>query len=180
MYLPIDLCMTSMDLGSEPMAGKSSLFTPKGALTFIKSDSGKKWIKYGSVSAIAIATSWVTFVIAHNFASQSLRASNLWAMAISTIPAFLLSRKWVWASDGVISMKREVIPFWVLSLVQAIISQVILEAADGWIVSNFAAKSTQSAVALTLNLSMYGIMWVGKFFFLNNLLFKETAAEGAL
>jgi putative flippase GtrA len=162
------------------MAGKSPLLTPKGALAFVKSDSGKKWIKYGSVSVVAIATSWVTFVIAHNFAGQSLRASNLWAMAISTIPAFLLSRKWVWASDGVISMKREVIPFWVLSLVQAVISQLVLEAADGWIVSTFATKPTQSAVALTLNLSLYGIMWVGKFFFLNNLLFKKSVAEGAV
>jgi putative flippase GtrA len=172
--------MTTMDLGSDPVIDQPFTLTPAGVVAFIKSDSGKKWVKYGSVSVIAIATSWVTFVIAHNFASQSLRAANLWAMAISTIPAFFLSRKWVWASDGVISMKREVIPFWVLSLAQAIISQLVLEAADGWIVSTFSTKPTQSAVALTLNLSLYGLMWVGKFFFLNNLLFKKPVAEGAV
>jgi putative flippase GtrA len=151
----------------------------RDAMSFIKSESGKKWIMYGTVSGVAITVAWLTTIIAYNVFNQSPLSTQIWSVIVSTIPAFLLSRYWVWAKDGRVSMRREVLPFWILSIVQFFISLGVVSVADGWIVSTFDSKPLQTAALLAVNLGTYGVMWIGKFFFLNNLLFRGTEEAAA-
>jgi putative flippase GtrA len=161
--------MQTMDIGSATVQT-----TRRGLMGLLTSENGKRWVMYGTVSAVAILTSWVTFVLAHNVIGRSLLESQVWSTIISTIPAFILSRQWVWAKDGKVSVSREVLPFWILSIVQFFITLIIVALLKGWIESTFADLKVRSIVVLTLNLGLYGAMWVGKFFFLNNLLFRNA------
>jgi putative flippase GtrA len=167
--MPKEPNMQTMDLGSPPVQT-----TPQGALKFFRTESGKRWLMFGTVSGVAIATAWMTTIVARTVFDQSLLSSQIWSVAISTIPAFLLSRYWVWAKDGRVSMRREVLPFWVLSIIQFFISTAVVTVADGWIKRSFSSDSAQTAALLVLSLGIYGVMWFGKFFFLNNLLFRQT------
>jgi putative flippase GtrA len=166
-----------MDVGSHPVQS-SARTSSRNVLNVLRSEGGKKWVMYGTVSAVAIATAWVTTIVAYNVFHQSVQSTQIWSVIISTIPAFLLSRYWVWAKDGQVSMRREVIPFWVLSGVQFVISLGVVALAKNWITTSFDSKPAQTAALLAVNLLTYGVMWFGKFFFLNNLLFR-TAAEPA-
>ncbi len=161
--------MQTMDIGSATVQT-----TRRGLMGLLTSENGKRWVMYGTVSAVAIVTSWVTFVLAHNVAGRSILESQVWSTIISTIPAFILSRQWVWAKDGKVSMSREVLPFWVLSIIQFFITLIIVALLKGWIESTFADLKVRSIVVLAVNLALYGAMWVGKFFFLNNLLFRNA------
>jgi putative flippase GtrA len=169
--------MQAMDVGSTPVRSERSERT--GLLALARTESGKRWVMYGTVSGVAIATAWITTILAYNVFHQSLMSTQIWSVVVSTIPAFLLSRYWVWAKDGRVSMRREVIPFWVLSFVQFFISLGVVALAKDWIVSSFTSKPVQTGALLAVNLGTYGLMWVGKFFFLNNLLFRGSAAEQA-
>ncbi len=161
-----------MDLGSDPVVDQS-FKSAEGLMAFLKGDTAKKWIMYGTVSAVAIVTSWIVLGISHNLIRRPLLESQIWSTIISTIPAFYLSRRWVWAQDGKISMKREVIPFWILSIIQFFITIGILALLQSTIKRNFTDTGTQSIVVSALTLVLYGVMWIGKFFFLNNLLFRD-------
>jgi putative flippase GtrA len=163
-----------MDIGSPPVER-----TPTGVIAYLRSPKGMKWVKYGSVSAIAIVTSQMVFAISHNGLDRSILESQVWAVIISTIPAFVLSRRWVWAQDGKVSMSTEVIPFWVLSVVQFLITVGIVALCDDWIRASFDDKRIQTVAVSALSLSLYGVMWMGKFFFLNNLLFRSSTETPA-
>jgi putative flippase GtrA len=172
--MPKHLPMQTMDLGSPTVQQNR-----RGIFGLLQSENGKRWLMFGTVSGVAVATAWVTTIVARTVFDQSLLRSQVWSVIISTIPAFLLSRYWVWAKDGRVSMRREVLPFWMLSIIQFFISTGVVSLADGWIHSSFASESTQTAVLLILSLGIYGLMWFAKFFFLNNLLFKAQPIESA-
>lgn len=159
--------METVDLGSSLVP-----LSPRKVFAWCRSESGRKWVMYGTVSGIAILVSWVSFATAHNVLGWDIVAAQVFSVIISTIPAFLLSRYWVWAKDGKVSFQREVLPFWVLSFIQFFISVGIIKVAESWIESTFDEKSTRTVVVLIINLLLYGVMWFGKFFFLNALLFR--------
>jgi putative flippase GtrA len=161
------------------LASPSVRLSPLGVFRWLQSDSGRKWVMYGTVSGVAIVTSWLAFIVAHNGFGWSIVASQIFQTTISTIPAFLLSRYWVWAKDGKVSMRTEVLPFWVLSIAQFVISLGVIKATESWIESTFSDRSTRTVVVLIINLALYGVMWVGKFFFLNNLLFRSDQKSKA-
>lgn len=164
--------------------------SPSRVISWCRSDSGRKWVMYGTVSGIAIMVSWLSFALAHNVLGWRIVPSQVFSVVVSTIPAFLLSRYWVWAKDGKVSFQREVLPFWVLSFVQFFISVGVIKVSESWIESTFDSRSTRTVVVLIINLMLYGVMWIGKFFFLNNLLFRadrraqklaeEAAAKSSL
>ncbi len=146
--------------------------TPRSLFSYFRSETGRKWLMFGTVSGIAILTSWLSFALAHNVFGWTIVAAQIFAVVMSTIPAFLLSRYWVWAKDGKVSFQREVLPFWVLSIIQFFISVGVIKLAESSINSAFDARSTRTVVVLIINLVLYGVMWIGKFFILNNLLFR--------
>ncbi len=146
--------------------------SPRGVISYLRSDTGRKWLMFGTVSGIAILTSWVSFAVAHNILGWRIVTSQIFAVIVSTLPAFLLSRYWVWAKDGKVSFQKEVLPFWVLSIIQFFISVGVIKLAETWINSTFDERGTRTVVVLVINLVLYGVMWVGKFFILNNLLFR--------
>ena len=42
--------------------------------------------------------------------------SQIISVVISAIPAYFLSRQWVWKQDGEVSFRNEVLPFWGMAL----------------------------------------------------------------
>jgi putative flippase GtrA len=88
-------------------------------------------------------------------------ASNLFAAVVAAIPAYLLSRYWVWALRGAHSFRAEVLPFWIIALIGLAVSTSLAELADRFVGSG-------PAVALA-SLAGYGVVWVVKFMVLDGL-----------
>ena len=92
--------------------------------------------------------------------------ANVFASLVSVIPAYLLSRYWVWQVAGKPSLRYEVIPFWVIAVVGLVASTLTAEAAD---------RLFERPIMISVgSLLGYGVVWVLKFVVLNSLFTRTT------
>jgi len=115
------------------------------------------------VSAIAIVVSQTVLVIAHAILDWSPIVSNIVAVAVSSIPSYLLNRAWVWRKTGSHNLFREIVPFWTFAFVGLGLSVLFVWMAAKW--------SDATIVVSAANLSAFGILWVGRYIVLDQLLF---------
>jgi uncharacterized oligopeptide transporter (OPT) family protein len=58
--------------------------------------------------------------------------ANIVGVCISAVPAYYMSRAWVWGKRGKSELKREVLPFWIFVLI-GLVMTVILGAANAYL-----------------------------------------------
>lgn len=148
--------------------------TPRGLAAFSRSDAGRKWIKYSMVSVVGMTVSQICIIIlTRGFGVPDL-LTNFIAVAVSSIPAYLLNRAWVWGKYGKNHLTKEVIPFWAFSFAGLVFSTLLV----AWIGPNIQPGETASAMdtfrVMLGNVGGFGILWVAKFFVLDKLLFGNA------
>jgi len=135
----------------------------------------RRLIKFGAVSAVAVAVSQTTLLVTFGILHWDARPSNLTAFVLSTIPSFELNRRWTWRRGGRTHVRRELIPFWVLAFVGLLVSDLA---------TNFAAsasedlttRTAQTLVVMGASLATYGMLWLVKFALLDHLVFHDRDA----
>jgi putative flippase GtrA len=140
---------------------------------FLRSDSAKRGMRYAAVSGIAIAVSMVAFAVSYRMLHLSAGWAQTVAVVLSTIPSYYLNRAWVWGRGGRSHFMKEVLPFWAISLLQFVISVVVVNYAEGHVTTAFAGKTAQTLALTAVNLLTYGVMWVAKFVLFNKVLFAS-------
>ena len=123
--------------------------------------------RFGAVSAMSIVITQVLLQSFYRFTPLGAAWSNVLAVGLSAIPAFLVLRRWVWGRVGNHSVTREILPFWAYTFLGLAVSTVVVAAVeDRW----------QSAVAVSLaNLAAFGALWVTKFLLLEQWMFADRA-----
>ncbi len=130
----------------------------------------RKALRYCGVSVVNVGTGLSTLAVCLTVFDMMPVAANLTAWMVSTIPAYLLSRYWVWRQYGSHSMKAEILPFWILALVGLVLSSTAIGIAG--------ALTDNTLILLAVNLTAYGIVWVAKYLVLDNLMWRHpTHAE---
>lgn len=125
-------------------------------------------LRYLITSAINLINHQVLLQIAVRWWGWSGGWANVFAAMIAVIPAYLLSRYWVWQVTGAPDVRNEVVPFWVIAAVGLVVSTVAAEVAD---------REFDSPLLISVaSLSAYFVVWVIKFIVLN-VLFKRSKAE---
>ncbi len=123
-------------------------------------------VRYLATSGLNVVNHQVLLQMAIRWWGWSGGAANVFAAMVAVIPAYLLSRYWVWQVQGRPSLRDEVIPFWIIAAIGLIASTTMAELAD---------RIFGSAVMISVgSLIGYLLVWVAKFFVLN-LLFKRSA-----
>lgn len=130
---------------------------------------GAKALKYASVSVVGIIVTQVALYVTLEILDWTPAWSNFASVSIASIPAYLLNRQWVWAKTGRHSMRREVLPFWGISLLGLLISTVAVAVVSRW--------SGAHLVVATTNIASFGLLWVGKYFYLDALMFADAHPE---
>lgn len=131
-------------------------------LTRFVEEHGMKLLRYCGVSVVNVVTGVGTlFVCLEVFELQRV-LSNVIAWMVSTIPAYLLSRYWVWQQSGSNSVKAEIAPFWILALIGLGFSTLCI-----WIAGFF---TENSLLLIAVNIGAYGIVWVAKYLVLDRLM----------
>ncbi len=88
--------------------------------------------------------------------------ANLFAGSVASIPAYLLSRAWVWQVRGRRhDLRREVLPFWGIALLGLAVSTLFAQIADTWFGKGIAVNLA--------SLFAYFLVWVLKFILLDRL-----------
>lgn len=149
------------------------VLTPRGALAFLRSDNGRKWIRYSTVSAIAVAISEILIVVFSSGMKMSGVYANVLSVGLSAIPSYYLNRAWVWGKRGKNHIAKEVIPFWVFTFAGLLLSTLIV-----WLIVPHPipadADWTYTARVMIGQLLGFGILWIAKFFAFEKLLFGAS------
>ena len=131
---------------------------------------GKKARRFVIVSLFNVAFGQSLLVLAYSAFGWSFVTSNIFAVAISAGPAYVLARYWVWEKTSKNHVVKEIAPFWGLAFL-------------GLVVSTFAAgiagRYSDAQIVLNLvNLVAFGIIWVFKFFILDRFMFGTPRQPG--
>jgi len=142
-----------------------------------RSDGTKKAVKYASVSLVGVATTQVMIIIFHGLIGLTFVPTNIIAVSVSSIPSYLLNRAWVWKKRGKSDLRREVVPFWAFAFAGLVLSTLLVNFAAHYAKSHDISHFHQTVLLSGANLTGFGTLWIGRFFVLDRLLFKQ-AHEG--
>jgi len=146
--------------------------TPAAVLDRVTGGRGTLALKYSMVSAIGVTSTQVLLVLFIGILDQPPVGSNVAAVSIMSVPVFLLNKRWVWSRDGRISLRREVIPFWVFTLTGLLLSTGLVALAH--------SMSDSQLLVMAANLSGFGVLWVAKFLFLDQVMFGHSERDEVL
>lgn len=153
--------------------------TPRGIVAFIRSEAGLKWVRYSAVSVIGMTVSQICIIIlTHGFGVPDL-LTNFIAVAISSIPAYLLNRAWVWGKHGKNHLTKEVLPFWAFSFAGLVFSTMLVALIGPDLKHGQTATAMDTFRVMLGNVGGFGILWIAKFFVLDKLLFVDHDGVGA-
>jgi len=126
-------------------------------------------LKYSAVSVINVPLGQAILAFCVYVLDWSGTEGNLLAVVLTTIPAYLLNRAWVWKRVGGHSFMSDVLPFWAMALLGLLVSTAVV----AW------AERTWSPewVPNVASLAAFGVIWVMKYLVLDRLMFgREVAA----
>ncbi len=120
--------------------------------------------RYGVVSAVSVGVTQFVLYFSFSIVGWPAVISNILAVCLAAVPAYLLNRRWVWLKRTAHSLTREIVPFWSYNLAGLVLSTLLVGLVDN------ARGSTVIAVHAA-NLAAFGVLWLGKFFLLDRVLF---------
>ena len=121
-----------------------------------------KLLRYCGMSVVNVVTGVGTLLVCLEVLEMQRVVANVTAWVVSTVPAYLLSRRWVWQQSGSSSVKSEIAPFWILALIGLAFSTLCI-----WIAGYF---TDRSLLLIGVNFCAYGVVWVAKYVVLDRLM----------
>ena len=129
-------------------------------------------IRYTMVSLFGVVFTQLELAIAVGLLDLDPTRSNVVAVMICAIPVFFLNKRWVWNVDGKISLRREIIPFWVFTGAGLLLSTLLVSLAED--------ISDSTLLVMLASLGGFGVLWVAKFLFLDQIMFGHSQKEEVL
>ena len=136
----------------------------------VRTPTGQKLVKYTMVSIISVFVGQGLLLFALAVMDWSGVPSNLFAVAVSSIPAYYLNRAWAWGKRGRSHLMKEVVPFWGLNFLGLVVSTVFVAVAEDR--AQHYSKATENLIIMAAAMAGFGVLWVAKFVILNKLLFR--------
>jgi putative flippase GtrA len=145
---------------------------------FCRSPGGVKIIRYTLVSVISSLTSLVVLTIVFGVLRLwSEVFSSLFANVVAGVPSYILNRRWVWGKSGRSHIWREVVPFWVMSIIGILFALYTASLAHSFANSHHLHHLARTALVVGANIAAFGILWLLKFIILNRLFAQIADAE---
>ena len=128
----------------------------------------RKLLRYCGVSIFNLFFGQSLLFFFHSILDWPGWIANVTAVMISAVPAYLLSRHWVWRQRGRNSFKTEVLPFWSMAFLGLTISTVAVAIVD---------DRYDGALPVQLaSVASFFVVWILKFFVLDRLMWRQTHA----
>ena len=140
--------------------------SPMSTLQRLRAEHGLKALRYCGVSVVNVSVGVSVLVVCHGLLGWPAVGANLAAWMVSTVPAYLLSRAWVWRRSGPHRLAGEVLTFWVMALIG-----LLLSSAAVWAVEEF---TSETVFVVAGNLAAYGTVWVAKYLFLDRVMWPRA------
>lgn len=145
--------------------------SPRSLMDRSRTPAGQKMVRYSLVSVVSVLVSQVVLFMAQ--ALWSARTSNIVAVCVSAVPSYYLNRAWAWGKTGKSHLMKEILPFWSLALLGLVFSTWAADFAESTAPSITSSELMARLVVNGAALAAFGVLWVGKFFVFNRVLFAH-------
>lgn len=143
-------------------------------LELARTPTGRKAVRYSTVSAISIVISQLTLFLTFNVLRVATAVEcQIIATAVATVPSYTLNRYWAWGRRGRSHLLKEVVPFWVVAFVGFAVSLYAVSLAASLGRHLQLSHAGVGLLVQAASLGSYGLLWIGKFIIFNRLLFVE-------
>lgn len=126
--------------------------------------NGKKMFRYTMVSVVStvfgFAVLGIVFGALHLWTEVP---TAIFANVVGIVPMYYLNRSWVWEKTGPSHWRREVLPFWAVSVGGVLLSVAAAEVARHISIAHHFSHTEATALLLTVTLAVFGFLWVFKF-----------------
>jgi putative flippase GtrA len=152
--------------------------TPSGLLALSRTAGGKKMVRYTATSLICVVISTLILTTL-GILKWDAGWAAVTACAISTVPSYVLNRKWAWGRAGRGHFLKEITPFWVMAFIGLVFSSWAALLAQGFAKHHHYVKGglTYSVLVDGAFIGAFGVLWLGKFLIINKVLFAPTEPE---
>ena len=138
---------------------------PTSTLQRLKAEHGLKALRYCGVSVVNVTVGLSILAVCHAVLGWPAVGANLAAWMVGTVPAYLLSRAWVWQRSGPHRLGGEVLTFWVMALVGLALSSLAVAVVEHY--------TQRTVLVVASNLAAYGTVWVAKYVFLDQVMWAR-------
>ena len=127
---------------------------------------GPKLIRFAGVSVVNVTTGQTLLYICYARLGWPGVLANVVAVAAGSVPAYLLSRHYVWKREkGDHKVGAEILPFWGLAFVGLVLSTALVGVVDSF--------SDRTLAVQGANAAAFGSLWIVRFVVLEHLLWGE-------
>ncbi len=146
--------------------------SPAVVLDRVTGGRGALAIKYSMVSVVGVTLTQALLVVLIEILDLNPTRSNVAAVMITAVPVFFLNKRWVWNVDGKVSVRREIVPFWVFTAAGLALSTGLVAIAED--------VSDSTLLVMAASVGGFGILWVAKFLFLDQVMFGHRELDEVL
>jgi putative flippase GtrA len=132
-------------------------------------DYGRKLMRFAGVSVVNVVTGQTLLVILYGRLGWSGMAANAVAVAIGSMPAYYLSRRYVWEKNKGDHKIGEILPFWSLAFVGLVLSTALVGVVDSF--------SDRTIAVQAANAIAFGLLWLVRFAVLEHLLWGDRSDD---
>jgi putative flippase GtrA len=129
----------------------------------------KKLVRYSAASVVGVVIGQSTLFLFAAVLDLNSALANFLAVAISSVPAYLINRYWVWQKNDANDLRREIIPFWGMAFAGLVLSTIAVTWTDD--------RTDWRPAIQAANLAGFGVLWIAKFVVLDRLLFTEVGRD---
>lgn len=133
-------------------------------IAWSKTHEGRKLIRFTSVSVISTIVSNATLFIVYGLKIIKGEVyATVFGNLVATLPSYYLNRTWTWGKTGRSHLRREIIPFWSMSLLGITFSMLgaeyarhLVHAHPHWM------HLVKTIVVVGANFVSFAVFWVLK------------------
>ena len=172
-------------LGSEDSSARLETVSELGALPsgpvgrvrgMLEGRDLKRLVRYTSTSVIALVRSEVCLLVLNAEMTLTVTVAAIFANLAGTVPSYLLSRYWIWSEADRSRAARQVVLYWLTSIISMAISSV----ATGAIAHEDHAHHVLKLVILgALYLAVSIALWIAKYVAYQSFIFRSAPASAA-
>lgn len=139
--------------------------------TLVRRTLFQKLVRYSAASVVGVVVGQSCLYFFSAVVDLHAALANFLAVAVSSVPAYLINRYWVWQKNDRNSFRREVVPFWGMAFLGLVLSTIAVTFVDD--------RTDWQPAIQAANLAGFGVLWVAKFMVLDRILFAEVGRDPA-
>jgi len=130
-----------------------------------------KLLRYAAVSIVCTSVSVLALAVLVGVLAAPATWANFGVVGAMILPAFELSRRWVWPSHGSGWPWNQIVPFGVLSLSALALSTLAVHYAA--VATAHSPRSTRTLAVEAATLSAFAVLWLVQYIVNDRVLFRR-------